>query len=81
MPLFKGKSQKAFSKNVATEMDAGKPQKQALAIAYNMKRKAKGGMCAHGGWAAECPKCTYPEDSSSEANPQTMVEMAWSDDW
>jgi hypothetical protein len=48
MPLIKGKSEKAFSKNVATEMHHGKPQGQALAIAYSMKRKAqhkaKGGM-------------------------------------
>jgi hypothetical protein len=41
MPLFKGKSKKTFGKNVATEMDAGKPQKQALAIAYAMKKKAR----------------------------------------
>lgn len=48
MPLMPGKSKKAFSKNVATEMDAGKPQKQSLAIAYhvqskNKKKMAKGG--------------------------------------
>lgn len=47
MPLFKGKSKQAFSKNVATEMDAGKPQKQSLAIAYAMKRR--GNKMAHGG--------------------------------
>lgn len=41
MPLLKGKSKKAFSKNVESEMDEGKPQKQALAIAYSMKRKKK----------------------------------------
>jgi hypothetical protein len=41
MPLIKGKSPKAFSKNVETEMHAGKGQKQALAIAYSMKKKAK----------------------------------------
>lgn len=41
MPLFKGKSKKTFSKNVETEMDNGKPQKQALAIAYSMKRRSK----------------------------------------
>ena len=40
MPLLKGKSKKAFSKNVETEMDEGKPQKQALAIAYDVKRRA-----------------------------------------
>jgi hypothetical protein len=35
MPLDKGKSKKAFSKNIKTEMAAGKPQKQAVAIAYS----------------------------------------------
>lgn len=49
MPLIQGKSPKSFSKNVGAEMDAGKPQKQALAIAYaikrkNMQKKAMGGM-------------------------------------
>lgn len=42
MPLVKSKSKKAFSKNVKTEMAAGKPQKQAVAIAYSTQRKASG---------------------------------------
>lgn len=44
MPLVKGtaaKSKKGFGKNVSTEMKAGKPQKQAVAIAYSVARKAK----------------------------------------
>jgi len=41
MPLTKSKSKKAFSHNVEAEMRAGKPQKQAVAIAYAVKRKAK----------------------------------------
>jgi len=41
MPLQKGKSQKAFSHNVKAEIAAGKPQKQAVAIAYAVKRKSK----------------------------------------
>jgi len=41
MPLIKSKSKKAFKQNVRTEMRAGKPRKQALAIAYSVKRKAK----------------------------------------
>ena len=42
MPLIKSPSKKAFSKNVSTEMHAGKPQPQAVAIAYSVKRKAQG---------------------------------------
>lgn len=40
MPLVKGKSQKAFSHNVRAEVKAGKPVKQAVAIAYSEKRQA-----------------------------------------
>ena len=40
MPLIKSKSDKAFKKNVATEVKAGKPVKQAVAIAYSTKRAA-----------------------------------------
>lgn len=39
MPLKNGKSKKTFSYNVKKEMKAGKSQKQALAIAYAIKRK------------------------------------------
>ena len=42
MPLKKSKSPKAFEDNVRTEVKAGKPVKQAVAIAYSQKRKAKG---------------------------------------
>ena len=41
MPLNKSGSKVAFSENVAAEMHAGKPQKQALAIAYSVARKGK----------------------------------------
>lgn len=41
MPLDKSSSKSAFGKNVATEMNAGKPQKQAVAIAYSEKREAE----------------------------------------
>lgn len=41
MPLMKSKSKGAFEHNVKAEMNAGKDQKQALAIAYSVKRRAK----------------------------------------
>ena len=42
MPLVKGSSKKAISENISREMHAGKPQKQAIAIAYSVARKEKG---------------------------------------
>lgn len=44
MPLVKGKaakSKKGFGENVKREMEAGKPQKQAVAIAYSEARSKK----------------------------------------
>lgn len=41
MPLKSGKSKKVLSENIATEMKAGKPQKQAVAIAYSKQKKSK----------------------------------------
>lgn len=41
MPLNKGKSKKAISENIKTEMKAGKGQKQAIAIALNVSKKSK----------------------------------------
>lgn len=40
MPLMKSTSKEAFRKNVRAEVQAGKPVKQAVAIAYATKREA-----------------------------------------
>ena len=42
MPLVKGKSKGAISKNIATEIKAGKDPKQAAAIAFSTARPSKG---------------------------------------
>jgi hypothetical protein len=43
MPLVKSKSKAAVGKNIAAEMKAGKPQKQAIAIGLAVQRRAKRG--------------------------------------
>ncbi|MDW2635897.1 hypothetical protein RYZ90_18795 [Citrobacter portucalensis] len=44
MPLKKGRSKKVIGENIATEIKAGKPKDQAIAIAMNKagKKKKKG---------------------------------------
>jgi hypothetical protein len=75
MPLIQGKSKSAFSHNVGAEMNAGKPQKQAVAIAYSEKAKAEHKKhLARGGKVAGCSYCmggyaeggTVPDDDSQK---------------
>jgi hypothetical protein len=42
VPLKKGTSRAAVSQNIKTEMAAGKPQRQAIAIALSEKRCSAG---------------------------------------
>lgn len=74
MPLLKGKSKHTFSENVKEEMHDGKPQKQALAIAYSMKKKAKkmaeGGMMTDDGYQSPNKGHTV----HIHVNPQANVE-------
>lgn len=41
MPLKKGSSKKVISENIRTEMHAGRPQKQAIAIAMSKAGKSR----------------------------------------
>jgi hypothetical protein len=44
MPLLKGRSRKIISQNIRTEMRAGKPQRQSIAIAFSeagLSKKSK----------------------------------------
>jgi hypothetical protein len=74
MPLSKGTSQKSFVKNLKTEMEHGKPQKQSLAIAYAMKRKAQRKKMADGG-PAPTPEPTpnpYIDPDKAESAQSSM---------
>jgi hypothetical protein len=42
MPLDKSGSKASVGTNIKTEMKAGKPQRQAIAIALSVARKARG---------------------------------------
>lgn len=41
MPLKKSPSKKAVSENIRTEIKAGRPQKQAIAIVLSVQRQSK----------------------------------------
>ncbi len=43
MPLNKSASKEAVGENIKTEMEHGKPRKQAIAIALETQRRAGGG--------------------------------------
>ena len=41
MPLLTGSSKHIISENIRTEVNAGRPQRQAIAIAYSVAGKSK----------------------------------------
>jgi len=73
MPLSKGKSQKAFSQNIRTEMEHGKPQKQAIAIAYSMKRRSGKKKAAGGAVESGSPDMNYADGGMVDENDQEML--------
>jgi len=59
MPLLRGASPAAVSANIKTERDEGKPPKQAVAIALNVKRRKPAAPKAKGG-GLMAPQPTMP---------------------
>lgn len=87
MPLMPGKSKKAFSENVATEMKHGKPQPQALAIAYSVKRKngkkkmAEGGMVNESAKSEHRPMPDERDKDSAEVSRNSGKKASSEDSW
>ena len=52
MPLKSGSSRETVSANIRTEIEAGKPQKQAVAIALSKAGKSRDDAC--GGYMDAC---------------------------
>lgn len=76
MPLMKSPSKKAFKKNVETEMKSGKPQKQALAIAYETQRATRKKKMWGGGDVDKDPKPTPSSTSTPEPGSKMAEGMA-----
>lgn len=72
MPLMQGKSKKAVSKNIETEMSAGKPQKQSIAIALAVQRKNKKKMALGG--AVEGPNHSGKQHDREPGQPAKKAD-------
>jgi hypothetical protein len=89
MPLKEGSSQETVSKNIKTEMEVGKPQKQAIAIALDKAGKSAAedsdpcwknykqvGMKNKGG--KKVPNCVpKSSDNAEESYSEISVPDGW----
>ena len=69
MPLIKSTSKQAFEKNISKERAAGKPEPQAVAIAYSEKRSAQKQPPAHSSHIEELGSAYESNSVSSGAEP------------
>jgi hypothetical protein len=87
MPLFQSKSKKAFKHNVKTEISAGKPQDQALAISYSIKKKPKKMAAGGNVESAKEEKRPMPDETFNDAasvahnkGKKPLESADWTDD-
>ena len=76
MPLIHSKSKKAFQKNISTEVAAGKPVKQAVAIAYDVAGKAKRLDAEHSSHSAEMASAYEKSVAHTKQDFHTGVRSA-----
>lgn len=74
MPLQSGNSRAAFSNNIRTEISAGKPQKQAVAIAYSKAREDEMKADELCGVKSRVDSLTSRLDSMERADAEKRVE-------
>jgi hypothetical protein len=70
MPLIKSKSEKAFKKNISTEIKSGRPMKQAVAIAYSVKSSAKK---ADGGVVSSLKKAGFYDEENNKPKRLSII--------
>ena len=69
MPLRAGKSREVISSNIRAEIAAGKPQKQAVAIALSNARRSKVKI-------SQKPKVRTMHDGAKETMRESIAEYA-----
>jgi len=69
MPLIKSTTKQAFGKNIGAELRAGKPMKQAVAIAYSERRAAAGGH--HSNHSSQRSTHYHREVAGTEVRPSS----------
>jgi hypothetical protein len=74
MPLIKSTTKQAFGHNIGAELKAGKPMKQAVAIAYSEKRAAGGKDTHHSGHSSKRSEHYHNMVAASDARP-TFTKM------
>lgn len=76
MPLIKSASDKARSANIAAEVNSGRPQKQAVAIAFRIQRDAKNKKMARGGRTGYAPGGALPTAPFQMRNQARDIQRA-----